>query len=98
MKTPKILVSACLLGCPVRYDGQSKPVHHPYYNAGKPMAGWCHLPGTNRWFTHPRPAAEIQTDGRVMTGCNHDVTTAFVRGAEQALSPCASSSKSNTQF
>ena len=29
MNTPKILVSACLLGCPARYDGQSKPVNHP---------------------------------------------------------------------
>jgi uncharacterized protein YbbK (DUF523 family) len=89
MKTPKILVSACLLGCPVRYDGQSKPVEHTLlqrWHANGWLVPFC--PEQAGGLPTPRPAAEIQTDGRVMTAASHDVTTAFVRGAEQALTLC----------
>jgi uncharacterized protein YbbK (DUF523 family) len=89
MKTPKILVSACLLGCPVRYDGQSKPVEHTLlqrWHANGWLVPFC--PEQAGGLPTPRPAAEIQTDGRVMTAASHDVTTAFVLGAEQALTLC----------
>ena len=89
MKTPKILVSACLLGCPVRYDGQSKPVNHTLLQRWQ-ANGWLvpFCPEQAGGLSTPRPAAEIQNDGLVMTGCGRDVTTAFVRGAEQALTLC----------
>lgn len=85
----KILVSACLLGCPVRYDGQSKPVHHAQLerlNARGWLVPFC--PETAGGLPTPRPAAEIQEDGRVMTACGKDVTCSFVKGAELALETC----------
>ena len=89
INTPKILVSACLLGCPVRYDGQSKPVHHELlqrWHANGWLVPFC--PEQAGGLPTPRPAAEIQIDGRIITGCGQDVTTAFVKGAEQALAVC----------
>lgn len=89
MNTPKILVSACLLGCPARYDGQSKPVNHPLlqrWHANGWLVPYC--PEQAGGLPTPRPAAEIQQDGRVMTGEGKDVTSAFLKGAEQALALC----------
>lgn len=85
----KILVSACLLGCPVRYDGQSKPVQNEHLQRLQ-ARGWLvpFCPEQAGGLPTPRPAAEIQEDGRVMTQCGHDVTTAFLHGAELALETC----------
>ena len=78
-----ILVSACLLGVPCRYDGQSKahPLaralcekHHVVPVCGEIFGG---LPT-------PRPPAEIQGD-RVVTRDGDDVTEAFVRGTAEVL-------------
>lgn len=78
-----ILVSACLLGVPCRYDGQSKahPLaralcekHHVVPVCGEIFGG---LPT-------PRPPAEIQGD-RVVTRDGRDVTEAYRRGAEAVL-------------
>lgn len=75
-----ILVSACLLGVPCRYDGQSKahPLaralcekHHVVPMCGEIFGG---LPT-------PRPPAEIQGD-QVVTRDGRDVTEAYRRGAE----------------
>lgn len=80
--TVTILVSACLLGIPCRYDGQSKahPLaralcekHHVVPVCGEIFGG---LPT-------PRPPAEIQGD-RVVTRDGQDVTEAYRRGAEAA--------------
>ena len=80
--TVTILVSACLLGVPCRYDGQSKahPLaralcekHHVVPVCGEIFGG---LPT-------PRPPAEIQGD-RVVTRDGRDVTEAYRRGAEAA--------------
>ena len=77
-----ILVSACLLGIPCRYDGQSKahPLaralcekHHVVPVCGEIFGG---LPT-------PRPPAEIQ-GYRVVTRDGRDVTEAYRRGAEAA--------------
>ena len=77
-----ILVSACLLGVPCRYDGQSKahPLaralcekHHVVPVCGEIFGG---LPT-------PRPPAEIQGD-QVVTRDGRDVTEAYRRGAEAA--------------
>lgn len=87
--TPKILVSACLLGCPVRYDAQSKPVNHPVlqrWHANGWLVPFC--PEQAGGLPTPRPAAELQQDGRVMTGEGKDVTAPFLKGAEQALALC----------
>lgn len=81
----KILVSACLLGCPCRYDGQSKK--HPEVEAlrerGHELIAVC--PEVQGGLTTPRPPAERQKDGRVVNREGTDVTVQYRRGAEIAL-------------
>ena len=81
----KILVSACLLGCPCRYDGQSKK--HPEVEAlrarGHELIPVC--PEVLGGLPTPRPPAECQKDGRVVNREGTDVTAQYRRGAELAL-------------
>ena len=81
----KILVSACLLGCPCRYDGQSK--RHPEVEAlrkrGHELIAVC--PEVQGGLPTPRPPAERQADGRVVNREGTDVTAQYRRGAEIAL-------------
>lgn len=90
----KILVSRCLLGHPVRYDGGA---HGPFdllqrWQAEGRVVALC--PEVAGGLPTPRPAAEIDggQGGQVLDGQvrvrgidGEDVTTAFVAGAEQAL-------------
>lgn len=96
----KILVSACLLGQAVRYDGAAKPLRHPtlarWHEEGR-IVSIC--PEVTAGFAIPRPPAEIaatatdQVDGAgVLDGRaavreigGADVTALFVAGAEAAL-------------
>ena len=58
---PKILISACLLGRPVRYDGKGKPLHHPAiarWQAEGRIVGYC--PEQAGGLPTPRPPAEIE--------------------------------------
>ena len=78
-----ILISACLLGAACRYDGQSKP-----------LAGLTELMERYQLFPvcpeqlgglpTPRTPSE-RVSGQVMTRDGRDVTTAYTRGAEEAL-------------
>jgi len=92
----RVLVSACLLGRPVRYDGRSKPVHAEILDRWREegrLVPYC--PEVGGGLPVPRPAAEISGTGggegvlngtaRVVTGSGEDVTDAFLRGAHQAL-------------
>lgn len=94
----KLLVSACLLGNPVRYDGQSKTLSHPglarLVEQGR-VVGFC--PEVAGGLSIPRPAAEISgADGAaviagaasVVTRNGSDVTEYFLSGANQALAIC----------
>ena len=94
----KLLVSACLLGDPVRYDGKSKSLHHSGLAAlveqGR-IIGYC--PEVAGGLPIPRNAAEIQMgDGaaviagqaKVLTRDGSDVTDYFLSGAKQALALC----------
>ncbi len=90
----KILVSRCLLGHPVRYDGGG---FDPQAQLLRWQAqGWVVpvCPEVAGGLSTPRPPAEIAggqgalvLDGvlPVLTDDGADVTEAFVRGAEQAL-------------
>ena len=78
-----ILVSACLLGCPCRYDGKSKPndavlalmeQHTLIPICPEQMGG----------LATPRVPAERRGDG-VFTETGGDVTAQYRRGAEEAL-------------
>lgn len=90
----RILVSACLLGERVRYNGAdataSSPILTRWLADGR-IVPFC--PEVAGGLGVPRPAAEIQggdgasvLDGtaRVITSAGLDVTAAFVEGATQA--------------
>lgn len=81
-----ILISACLLGLPCRYDGQSKP--HPKAVAlakNARLIPYC--PECMGGLPTPRPPAEIQGD-RVINAEGADVTAPYRKGAEGALELC----------
>ncbi|UTH76497.1 DUF523 domain-containing protein [Chromobacterium sp. IIBBL 290-4] len=95
MKQTKLLISACLLGQPVRYDGQSKPMPETKWAALQqafeliPVCPEC-LGG----LPTPRPPAEIsggsgcqvlKRQARVKTAAGEDISLAFISGAEQTL-------------
>lgn len=94
--TAKILVSACLLGRPVRYNGSAKPFVHPAlarWQAEGRVVSIC--PELSAGFSVPRPPAEIADGGsgenvlaghaRVLESSGSDVTTLYRAGAEAAL-------------
>lgn len=92
----RILVSACLIGAPVRYDGTGKALASPVlarWQAEGRLVPAC--PEMLGGLPTPRPAAEIcGGDGaavlaghaRIRTRAGDDVTDAFVAGAGAALS------------
>lgn len=93
---PRILVSACLAGECVRYDGRAKPHARvlAWLRQGRAVP-FC--PEVAGGLSVPRPRAEIQGgDGadvlaghaRVVTEHGEDCTVPFLRGAQAALALC----------
>lgn len=84
-----LLVSACLLGQPVRYDGRAQAIHSSvllrWQEQGR-VFSYC--PEVAGGLPVPRPAAELQANGQILTRSGEDVTDAFRRGAAQALTLC----------
>lgn len=94
---PNLLISACLMGAPVRYDGRGKRLDESLVER---LAAACQLvplcPEVAGGFQVPRPPAEIENgmtgddvlDGRarVIERGGRDVTPLFVAGAQVALS------------
>lgn len=91
-----VLVSACLLGSPVRYNGADKRSDNPVlrrWQAEGRVISVC--PEVAGGLPVPRPPAEMEGGaggGRVLSGQirvvgpeGRDVSAAFVRGAESAL-------------
>ncbi|MBB3568212.1 DUF523 domain-containing protein [Rhizobium sp. BK491] len=94
--TGKILVSACLMGHAVRYDGRSKPLVHPAIDRWREeglLVTIC--PEMSAGMAVPRPPAEIAGGAtgadvlagtaRVMEISGGDVTAEFRQAAENAL-------------
>lgn len=81
--TEPILVSACLLGFPCRYDGASKPCAplKDLYVRGFAIP-IC--PESLSGLPVPRPPCE-QCGDRILSKTGEDVTAAFVNGAARAL-------------
>ena len=91
----RVLVSACLLGEKVRYNGGATLVEHDVlarWLAEGRVVAFC--PEVAGGLGVPRPAAEIDgagggavldSEARVMTNRGADVTTGFLRGARLAL-------------
>jgi uncharacterized protein YbbK (DUF523 family) len=95
-RNPSVLISACLMGAPVRYDGKGKPIDSDTLVV---LSSHCTLvplcPEMAGGFQVPRPPAEIEggragddvLDGqaRVLELGGRDVTALFIAGAEAAL-------------
>src|ERR1700727_2937394 len=92
----KILVSACLVGRPVRYDGAAKTLVHAAlerWKAEDRLVVIC--PELGAGFGTPRPRAEIaggQSGREVLSGVARvieangmDVTDLYLTGAQAAL-------------
>jgi uncharacterized protein YbbK (DUF523 family) len=93
---PRILISACLFGAPVRYDGKAKTLLDPrveQWRAEGRLVAIC--PELAGGFQIPRLPAEIEEGmsgadvlegrARVLDSAGTDVTAAYVEGAEAAL-------------
>ena len=92
----KILISACLLGKPVRYDGAGKRLDHylitKWHLEGR-LVSIC--PEIVAGFPTPRPPAEIgnaangndvlDNEATIHEFNGNDVTSLFLNGAEIAL-------------
>lgn len=82
----KILISACLLGEKVRYDGKDNFLSHP---ALKSLYDKGHFvvicPEVAGGLPIPRAPAERQKTGQVLARAQEDVTEAFDLGARRAL-------------
>lgn len=82
----RLLISACLLGAPCRYDGESK--RHPLCAAlaeRHELVPVC--PEQLGGLPTPRPPAERQGNA-VVSREGRDVTGAYEKGAEAALALC----------
>jgi uncharacterized protein YbbK (DUF523 family) len=91
-----VLVSSCLLGMPVRYDGKGAGCGHPilarWVAEGRVLPMCPELAGG---LPTPRPPAEIagarggrrvlEGEGRVLAATGEDVTAAFILGARETL-------------
>lgn len=82
----KLLVSACLLGIPCRYDGKAKPCKEVLSLENNfEMVPFC--PEVSGGLSIPREPSECVGE-RVKNRLGEDVTDAFVKGAEEALALC----------
>ncbi len=94
----KILISACLMGEKVRYDGEHSRMQsallHTWMQQGRLLILCPEVAGG---LPIPRPAAEIEAGnaeavirgkGSIRCKDGTDVTDAFMRGAERALALC----------
>lgn len=87
----KILISACLLGDAVRYDGLSKQIRHHSIERCLALNRFIKIcPELEGGLSVPRTPAEIQTRNglgqiTVTTANGEDVSQAFNRGAHRTL-------------
>ncbi|WP_426236952.1 DUF523 domain-containing protein [Pararhizobium sp. DWP1-1-3] len=94
--TEKILVSACLMGHAVRYDGQARPLVHPVLDRWREEGRLVTIcPEMSAGMPVPRLPAEIAKGkagadvlsgaARVLESQGGDVTDGFRQAAENAL-------------
>jgi uncharacterized protein YbbK (DUF523 family) len=91
----KILVSACLMGEPVRYDGKSQLQENELFKQWLAQQRFVMVcPEVAGGLSTPRDPAEIIARGdsvekmRVQTDSGEDVSQAFIAGAQLALKLC----------
>ena len=79
-----ILVSACLIGAPCRYDGKSQPCEEVVALAEtRTLVPAC--PEQLGGLPTPRTPSEIQPDGRIVDASGSDNTQQFLAGARETL-------------
>ena len=78
------LISACLLGCPCRYDGKSKPIPEDIRALLESDTLLPVCPECMGGLSTPRPPAEI-VGGRVINREGRDVSAEYERGAREVL-------------
>ena len=78
-----VLISACLLGCPCRYDGASK-AHPDALALSRAVELIPICPEQMGGLPTPRPPAERRGDA-VVTQEGGDVTVQYRRGGEEAV-------------
>ena len=85
----KLLISACLLGSPSRYDGKSvikiNDAQIAALNESFQLIPFC--PEIYGGLPTPRVPSE-SVDGRIITRDGRDVTENYLRGAREALRLC----------
>lgn len=93
----KILVSACLMGEKVRYDGKSQQLLNDSLSLWEQQQRIVSLcPEVSGGLSIPRHPAEIQKiDKRILTCNDVDVSQQFIKGAQHALLICQ---KQNIRF
>ncbi|MBW1609541.1 MAG: DUF523 domain-containing protein [Deltaproteobacteria bacterium] len=92
----KVLVSACLMGEPVRYDGSAVKIFDrrllEYWHAQERVVPFC--PEVAGGLSIPRPCSEIldgdgkkvlRGDARVINVHGEDVTESFLKGAQKVM-------------
>ncbi|WP_238884820.1 DUF523 domain-containing protein [Clostridium sp. YIM B02551] len=79
-----IIVSACLLGVNCKYNGQNNEVNDILKFIDKDEIVLV-CPEQLGGLTTPRPPAEIDELGNVITKNGNDVTKEFTKGAEETL-------------
>lgn len=85
----RVLVSACLLGEPVRYDGTAATAEHPVlerWRAEGRIVPCC--PEVAAGLPVPRQCVELGVDGLARTRGDEDLTEAFLAGARMARDLC----------
>ncbi len=85
VESSKVLISACLLGERVRYDGKVKIYGHPIFEKlimENRVIACC--PEVDGGLSIPRIPAEIRGN-RVINQIGIDVTSNFIDGAKKAL-------------
>ena len=82
-----LLISACLLGTPCRYDGKSREVSPEIAALAERHTLIPICPEVMGGLSTPRPPAERQGE-RIVNSLGIDVTEAYRRGAEETLALC----------
>lgn len=87
MSTRKILISACLIGENVKYDGGNNALHVKILEQWKEEGVLVPLcPEVLGGLSVPRPACEvIEGTNRVVCKSGEDVSVAFANGAKESL-------------
>jgi uncharacterized protein YbbK (DUF523 family) len=99
--TARILVGACLLGRPVRYNGSAKTLFHPTLEVWRAESRLVSLCPELAGGATPRPPAEIEGGrsgqhvlsgrARVIEATGADVTDRYLAGAQAVLALARSS-------